>query len=423
MTRRSILFSAIAVLCLAFVAAWWAYYPHSDPTLRYSYMGATMIAQRPAAQPATLALLVGAEENDPQIANLSARLLNEGVATVILSLSDLALAETARGAKCVDFGRIFHAIAKDAEHRMGFLDYRVPLLAGTGDGALAAYAGYRQSGAGMWNGVLTIGRTQELQLPVPPCFHWGKPGSHPSSYGIDTAHRQGETWVDMPSLTDRRFDELVGPLLVAAGTTDGTDKLPLTLVKPVVANANLPLVILYSGDGGWAGFDRKMAAEFASRGYETAGISSLEYFWREREPSEAAKDLSSIIDKYAGKRDVLLVGFSFGADVLPFVYDALSDQAKKRVVGLGLLGLSSTADFEFHLTSWADMPSDEARQTIPFIDKLEGIEIRCIRGKEETGSACPAISNPAVQMIALPGDHHFNDDAKAVVDALVALLR
>lgn len=418
MTRGSILFSAIPVLGLAFVAAWWACYSHREQPLRYTYMGATIVAQRPSAQPATLALLVAAEENDPRIANLSARLINEGVATVVLSLPDLAVAEKAGGAKCIDFGRIFHAVAKDAEHRMGFLEYRVPLLAGTGGGALAAYTGYRQSGTGMWKGVLTIDRAQELQLPVSPCFHWGKPGSQPNSYVIDLDHRQGEIWVDVPSLTDGRFDALVGPLLAAAATTKLTDKLPLTLVQPDVENANTPLVILYSGDGGWAGFDRKMAAQFASRGYKTIGISSLEYFWREREPSEAAKDLTSMMDKYAGNRNVLLVGYSFGADVLPFIYDALSDQAKRRVISLDLLGLSYTADFEFHLTSWANMSSDEARKTIPFINNLKGIQIRCIRGREEPVSACAALSNPAVQMIALPGDHHFNDDARAVVDAL-----
>ena len=67
MTRRSILFSAIAVLCLAFVAAWWAYYPTAINVALLLY-GRDDNAQRPAAQPATLALLVGAEENDPRIA-------------------------------------------------------------------------------------------------------------------------------------------------------------------------------------------------------------------------------------------------------------------------------------------------------------------------------------------------------------------
>ena len=314
---------------------------------------------------------------------------------------------------------MFHAIAKDAEHRLGFADYRVPVVAGIGEGALAAYIGYRQSGSGMWNGVITIGRVDELRLPLPPCYGWGKKGEQPGAYVIDPRHRTGESWVDMPDLSDGRFDDLVAPLIAAAGTTDGIDDLPLTLVSPTIANADLPLVILYSGDGGWAGLDRQMAAEFARRGYETAGISSLEYFWRKREPTEAANDLARVIDKYSGGRKVLLAGYSFGADVVPFIYVVLPDQTKARVVGLGLLGLSNTADFEFHLTSWANVPSDEARQTIPFIDDLREVEIRCIRGAEEKESACPDIRNPAVSQIVLPGDHHFNDDAKAVVSALV----
>ena len=98
---------------------------------------------------------------------------------------------------------------------------------------------------------------------------------------------------------------------------------PAHFVKPDVENANTPLVILSPGMAGER-LRPTNGGGFAVRGYKTVGISSLEYFWREREPSKAAKDLTSIIDKYAGKPNVLLVGYSFGADVLPFVYDALS---------------------------------------------------------------------------------------------------
>ena len=84
---------------------------------------------------------------------------------------------------------------------MGFLDDRVPLLAGTGDGA------WRPTPA-IVRAVLACGKACSLFIgrksaaPVSPCFHWGKPGSHPNRYGIDTEHRQGETWVDVPSLTN-----------------------------------------------------------------------------------------------------------------------------------------------------------------------------------------------------------------------------
>ena len=116
---------------------------------------------------------------------------------------------------------------------------------------------------------------------------------------------------------------------------------------------------------------------------------------------------------------MLLVGYSYGADVLPFIYADLPSETQKRVVRLDLLEFATSVDFEFHLSSWIDMNGTEARPTVPFVDALKGVEIRCIRGLEEEESACPQITSPSVRQIALPGDHHFNNDAKTVVDALL----
>ena len=424
---RSVLsppFLLVAAILLigAGAAAWWAYRGTPAQSLSYTYSGIAIIAQLPAGEAATLVVLVVPEAGDARARDLSDRLLGAGVATILVPLPELLVAASYGTSDCLDLGGTLHAVAKDAEHHLGFADFRVPLLAGTAAGAQAAYLGYRQGSAGTWTGVVTVMRTPDIALPKPPCLDWGSPGRLPGTYVIDSRHRAGEAWIDMPDLSDARFDALVGPLLAQA-RADAGNALPLTMTEPDRPDPAAPLVVLYSGDGGWAGLDRKLAAQFAVRGYETAGISSLQYFWKERQPAEAARDLQRLIAERAGARGILLVGYSFGADVLPFIYEALSPATRARIVGLDLLGVATTADFEFHLTSWADVPSSEAKATGPVLDRLEGTAILCIRGKEEAQSACPAVRNPAVRQIVLPGDHHFDNDAKAVVDALIGPVR
>ena len=121
-----------------------------------------------------------------------------------------------------------------------------------------------------------------------------------------------------------------------------------------------------------------------------------------------------------GKRRVVLIGYSYGADVLSFVYRALPAEERASVARVDLLGLSDKADFQFHLGSWLDISGDNARPTAPEADAIDVTQVSCIRGSIEDGSACPSLTNARIRQIEIPGDHHFNGDQVAVVNALLA---
>lgn len=419
MTRGWLAFLLGALLVAGGAIVWRSKSEAPGDRLSYTYSNASLVAQNPSGAASTLAVLLAPQAGDQRTLELAERLLGEVVAIVIVPWPEIARSKASSLNGCTNLSRIFHAIAKDAEHRLAFERFRIPVLGGIEAGASVAYLGYRQSGAGEWAGLLTIERPSQIELAEPPCLGWGRPGSDPGTYVLDSRHRNGETWVDLPDMASGRLDTAISSLLSLAAPDTNQDALPLTMIEPAKLDPAAPLVVIYSGDGGWAGFDRKVAAELARRGHEVAGISSLEYFWQRRDPPEAARDLQRLLEERAGERNILLVGYSFGADVLPFIYDALPAEVKARVIRVDLLGLAESAEFEFHLGSWADVASNQARPTVPFLDALEGGEIRCIRGTQEAESACPRISNPRVEQVTLPGDHHFDDDARAVVDALL----
>ena len=71
------------------------------------------------------------------------------------------------------------------------------------------------------------------------------------------------------------------------------------------------------------------------------------------ERDRVAADLATIIDHYRRKwqRDaVVLIGYSFGADILPFAFNRLPEEQRQRVLMLSLLGFAAAADFEIHVT-------------------------------------------------------------------------
>ena len=174
-------------------------------------------------------------------------------------------------------------------------------------------------------------------------------------------------------------------------------------VNPVISS--LPLVelpasphghllaIVFSGDGGWRDLDKTIAEKLQSAGVSVVGWDSLRYFWSHKSPEQTARDLGAVIDTYSarwGTSKVALIGYSFGAGVLPFAYDRLSPEAKQHVVQLSLLGFEPAADFEISLMGWLGAPpTKNALPTEPALAPINPSMIQCFYGKDEKRQPVP----------------------------------
>lgn len=135
-----------------------------------------------------------------------------------------------------------------------------------------------------------------------------------------------------------------------------------TLVLPVSSISVAPpagkgdvMAVIYSGDGGWADLDRRLGIAFIDRGIPVLGVNTFKYYWRERTPEESARQLDALMTKYLGvwgKQRVWLVGFSFGADVLPTIIGKLSPENRARITQLVLLSPSRDTTFEIELEGY-----------------------------------------------------------------------
>ena len=77
------------------------------------------------------------------------------------------------------------------------------------------------------------------------------------------------------------------------------------------------------------------------------------------------------------------------------------------MVGLTtLLGLSQTADFEFHFANWlGDAPSGLPTQ--PELDRWTGSPYLCLYGQEDGDAACAELTGSDGSAVKMPGGHHF----------------
>jgi type IV secretory pathway VirJ component len=211
------------------------------------------------------------------------------------------------------------------------------------------------------------------------------------------------------------------PEVAAQGSMTGVEDLGLVEVMASGdADAGAMAVIL-TGDGGWADIDKRVAAGLAAAGVPVVGWSSLRYYWTPRTPEAAARDLARIVEHYSAawkKKRVLLVGYSFGADVLPYLVNRLPSPALARIGSVSLLGLSKTAAFEFHVSSWLGGGGDARRLTAPEVVRLT-VPVTCIHGTDEEDSGCLGLKGPRVRVVPLGSGHHFGGRYERMVELIL----
>jgi type IV secretory pathway VirJ component len=202
--------------------------------------------------------------------------------------------------------------------------------------------------------------------------------------------------------------------------------LPLTEV-PAAQEDPTTFAVMLSGDGGWAALDRGLSAELAARGISAVGWDSLAYFWKARSPEEASQDLARVIHHYLDawhKARVILIGYSLGADVLPFLVNRLPPALRGSAALVVLLGPSPSASFEFHLSEWlSSTPAKDALPTLPELQRLDWTRRLCIYGAEEKGSVCPELDGTGAVLRMVPGDHHFDRDYQGLANLILSELK
>ena len=210
-----------------------------------------------------------------------------------------------------------------------------------------------------------------------------------------------------------------------AAEPDPDDLAALPLVE-VPADRGRVLAIFLTGDGGWAALDRSVSRALAKQGVAVVGLKSCDYLAQGRTPEELAGTIARVMDHYmrVWHRDrVALIGYSRGADLVPFAASRLSPEHRYQLALVAMLGLADAAGFECH---WSDLVADVRRATdravVPELERLADVPLLCIYGTEEERSPCRTGAVPAMQRIARSGGHHFDRDYDAIAGDIAAHL-
>ncbi len=186
--------------------------------------------------------------------------------------------------------------------------------------------------------------------------------------------------------------------------------LPLVHMLPAQWRGD-SFIVLISGDGGWTKIDQRLGRFFTGQGIGVAGLDSKKYFGKKRSPEETSLALQAILNHYSHtwhKEKVILIGYSRGACVLPFMANRLPAAWLDRARLIALLGLFSKEEFKIHVLGHLRLPQKQkGMPVLPELEKLRGRKLLCVCGEEEKKPFCDQLPAGLVKVIRLPGHHHF----------------
>jgi type IV secretory pathway VirJ component len=311
------------------------------------------------------------------------------------------------------------AVSHQLERQVQSNRYFMPIVAGTGQGATLAMQVLKQAPENTVAGAVSVAAQRDLDKRFNPCAPDPTITHGPGLPGF------AETDANASAGTQRIVD-LTTPHLRAAPMNE-EDVSDLPLIELPAAHPTGMMAIVISGDGGWRDLDKTIAEELQKDGVSVIGWDSLRYFWSERTPQETSRDLARVLQTYTTRwhaAHVALIGYSFGADVMPFAYNRLPDAVRAKVSLISLLGFAPSADFQIRVTGWLGMPaSDKALQVKPEFARLPPKIVQCFYGEHEEDTLCPTLTKTGIEVIRTSGDHHFGHDYAALEKRILGALK
>jgi type IV secretory pathway VirJ component len=419
----------------------------------------------PAGTPTSFVLFLSGDRGWDGAADAqAAQLAQQGALVVGIDSPKFDDALKADGGQCVFPDGDLENLSHFVQAYFHGASYLPPMLVGAATGGAMAYAVLAQAPKDTFAGALSLGFCPRLNLDKPLCKGSGLEFTRDTRAGgvnLLPIKQLANPWVVLhdaknltcPAEANREFVSQVHGAAIAVLPGLGAAPVNAAFAKLATANSSqrvaaapaalgdLPVIevpaqsaallpavagdvfaIIMSGDGGWAGLDQDIAAALSAKGIPVVGLDSLRYYWSPRTPEGVAADTDRMIRYYLprfGKKRVLLIGYSQGADVLPFAVNRLPEDTKAHVALTAILGMSEHALFEFHVSSWiADDNSGPA--TLPEVNRIAGMPVLCIYGEDEHDSLCPQLDAKKFIVVKLKGGHHFDGNYAGLADTILA---
>ena len=394
---------------------------------------------------------------NPQMVDIATQIQAAGKIVAGFSTPEYLKRAAATDSKCTNSAGDLVGLSQFVQRQLGSRVYRTPMLVGYASGASLAYVIAAQAPINSFVGSIAVGFCPDLTLEKSLCRRGALRKSQikgdagalrpvervvtplevlPVSAGghckagdaaafmqdVDNSHvmpMNAANGADIDAWLKEFFSAYAAlvakrPVAQAAKTAELAG---LPLIERPVETSSPTLIVMLSGDGGWSTLTERVTDELNASGLPVVGWNTLKYFWTAKTPEHASVDLAAIIRYFSDAwhtQDVILAGYSMGADVLPAIVNRLPPAEQRRVRSVVLMAPGRATDYEFHISGWLQHVPKDAQPIAPEVENMPAdIRLTCIYGADERDhSLCTQINaaKPGLTLKELPGAHHFDGD-------------
>jgi len=374
-----------------------------------------------------------------------------------------------RPGDCYNVSADFVQLATVIEKKYNFPDYIPAVIMGYSSGATLVYGILAQSRPGTFIGGISLGFCPDIELPKMLCQINGltvKTDIEGKRYFLLPDAKLGNPWIVLHGKVDKvcNYNEVVdfvrktgnAELISLPNTGHGFSRwsdfmpewknafnslvekhaehqsanvssdvvknLPIVITDTEIKNKDAPIALMISGDGGWYGFEQSIADKLAKYGIPTIGLDSKKYFWKRRTPEGTATDIINVLNFYSRewKRErFILIGYSLGAEIVPFITSRLPGEMRTKVNLSVLLSPETNTDFEIHLSNMLGIGNRQnTYQVMDEIVKSQAVPTLIIIGEGEKTSVPELLAGTTVKIKKIPGDHHYRNNSALIVQTM-----
>ena len=371
--------------------------------------------------------------------------------------------------ECYMISSDFVELSAAIERKYGFQKYIPPVIMGYSSGATLVYGILAQARPGTFIGGISLGFCPDFELPQKFCQVNGleeKEIEKGKSYLFLPDSRLGNSWIVLHGKIDKVCDfqkvsdfihgtadaRLVALPSVGHGFSKWADFMPewkaaytemimkysndqkqseqlpkIDDIPCIITREKKPggssmIAVFFSGDGGWYGFEQSISNRLAEKGVSVVGIDTRKYFWNRKTPEKTSSDIAGLLTYYGkewNKPGIMLIGYSQGAEIVPFVLTRLPEELKSRVISTVMLSPAVNTDFQVHISNMLGLGSKQnTYNVIEEISEIQRTPQIIFFGDNEKTEVPELLRDKNVKIIRIPGDHHYKSNTSLIVQKM-----
>jgi type IV secretory pathway VirJ component len=371
--------------------------------------------------------------------------------------------------ECYNVAADFVQLVTEIEKKYNFPDYKPAVVMGYSSGATLVYGILAQARPETFAGGISLGFCPDIELPKMFCQTNGlteRVDVEGKRYLLQPDAKLGNHWIVLQGQIDKICNfkevadfvskttdaELISLPKVGHGFSKWSDFMPQwksALIKLtgksedeqvkesntsnikdfpiVITNArsedkDAPISLIISGDGGWYSFEQQIADHLADQGIPTLGLDSKKYFWNRKTPEETAGDIVKVLNYYSkewGRDRFVLIGYSLGAEIVPFIVNRLPGDMISKIVSTVLLSPAINTDFEIHISNMMGIGSRQNTYNVmDEIVKMQSVPTLIIFGEGEKSKIPGLLTGTSVKIRLIPGDHHYKFNLSLIMKTM-----